>query len=236
MHCAYCGGQNPEDARFCAHCARSLQPASAAATPPPAQPVPAAQPDRVPLTGDPIDPPPGPGGAPSPAAPTGAPYTCAVCGYVLGPFDQACARCKTPRGMRVDPAAAMPGTYMPVPGLEAGMVNTSGARSTVPEDVKRGWNWGGCTLGCFWALAMRMPLWALAALVSGFCALLSIPLAIFLGIKGNELAWQNRHFESVEQFRAVQRAWAIWGVSVTIIATVLYLVFFIIRVATGNLR
>lgn len=32
--------------------------------------------------------------------------------------------------------------------------------------------------------------------------------SIVLGVKGNEWAWQNRHFESIQQFKETQAAWA----------------------------
>lgn len=31
-----------------------------------------------------------------------------------------------------------------------------------------------------------------------------------LGLKGNEMAWQNKKWDSVEHFHAVQRKWALW--------------------------
>ena len=37
-------------------------------------------------------------------------------------------------------------------------------------------------------------------------------MAVILGVKGSEWAWQNRRFESVEQFKTVQKKWAMWGV------------------------
>lgn len=69
-----------------------------------------------------------------------------------------------------------------------------------------GWNWGAFFMGWIWALGMSN--------VIGF--LLSFFLSgignIIVGIKGNEWAWKSRKFDSVEQFRAVQHTWAVWGV------------------------
>lgn len=53
-----------------------------------------------------------------------------------------------------------------------------------------------------------------------------LPLAITLGFFGNELAWKNRKWESIEQFKAVQRAWAGWGLG-------LLVVFFVIGFIIG---
>jgi hypothetical protein len=36
-------------------------------------------------------------------------------------------------------------------------------------------------------------------------------MSIYLGVKGRELAWQNKRWESVEHFNSVQRRWSIWG-------------------------
>ena len=47
-------------------------------------------------------------------------------------------------------------------------------------------------------------------LIGCFC---SADPNIFLLIKGNELAWQNKRWDSVEAFKAHQRKWAIAGLS-----------------------
>ena len=85
------------------------------------------------------------------------------------------------------------------------MENTSGqgATSAVPEEIK-GWNWGAFWLNWIWSIAHNVWI-GLLALVLGLI------MSIILGIKGNEWAWQNRRFESIEQFRAVQAKWAVWG-------------------------
>lgn len=69
-----------------------------------------------------------------------------------------------------------------------------------------GWNWGAFFMGWIWALGMSN--------VIGFllCFFLSGIGSIIVGIKGNEWAWKSRQFTSVEEFRAVQHAWAVWGV------------------------
>jgi hypothetical protein len=36
---------------------------------------------------------------------------------------------------------------------------------------------------------------------------------IILEFKGNELTWQNRKGESIEQFKNVQRKWIYWGIA-----------------------
>lgn len=135
--------------------------------------------------------------------------------------------------MRVDPNATMPGTFQTAPGMDAGTVNTSGLRSSVPLEIQGGWNWGGCLLGWIWCFAMRLPLWGALALLSnlmsifwGLFNLVNIILATVFGIKGNEWAWQNRRFESVEHFRKVQHIWMIWGFAITLF----FIVFLVMSV------
>jgi len=41
--------------------------------------------------------------------------------------------------------------------------------------------------------------------------LIYLALTIWFGLKGNEWAWQNRRFESIAQFKKVQRIWAYWA-------------------------
>src|SRR5437867_11974620 len=113
-NCKFCGQQNADDATYCAGCKRPLS--AAAAT--------AAQP----LTG---------AGAPTTAEPAEAAYTCKACGYIFGPFDEVCARCKAPRGATSSPAgsalapaayaagAAVPSTGVYILGSEFREENTS---------------------------------------------------------------------------------------------------------------
>lgn len=88
--------------------------------------------------------------------------------------------------------------------------NTSGQgkNAEVPEGIK-GWSWGAFCLSWVWALGNRTWI-GLLALVPyvGF-------LMIFvLGFKGREWAWQNKEWDSVEQFNKVQKKWSFWGVIV----------------------
>lgn len=80
---------------------------------------------------------------------------------------------------------------------------------------------------------MRLPLWGALALLSnlmsifwGLFNLVNIILATVFGIKGNEWAWQNRRFESVEHFRKVQHIWMIWGFAITLF----FIVFLVMSV------
>ncbi len=98
-------------------------------------------------------------------------------------------------------------------GLQS-LRNTSGQGQSayVPPEVKSGWNWGAFSLTWIWAIGNNTWI-GLVALVPAA----ELVMAIVLGIKGNEWAWQNRRFESVQQFREVQAAWSAWGILILIL-------------------
>jgi len=75
-----------------------------------------------------------------------------------------------------------------------------------PPEIQ-GLNWGAFLLNWIWAIANQVWI-GLAALVP--CVGLFV--AIYLLIKGNELAWTGpRQWESAQQFQEVQAAWLKWG-------------------------
>lgn len=86
--------------------------------------------------------------------------------------------------------------------------NTSGLGNLypVPPEIP-GWSWGAFCLNWIWAGRNRVPfgLMAIIPFVGFF-------IAIVLGLKGREWAWQNRRWDSVEHFNRAQRRWSIWGI------------------------
>jgi hypothetical protein len=94
-----------------------------------------------------------------------------------------------------------PGGY----GMQAANNSGQGQGSPVPPEVQ-GLNWGAFFLNWIWAIVNNAGiLWVLVGLFFSPVA------SIFLLIKGNELAWQNKRWDSVEAFKAHQRKWAIAG-------------------------
>ncbi|GAA5169889.1 hypothetical protein [Viridibacterium curvum] len=85
--------------------------------------------------------------------------------------------------------------------------NTSGMGKghPIPEDVK-GWGWGPFVLSWIWALGNKTYI-GLLALVP----YVGLIVSIYLGIKGRELAWQNKRWDSVEHFNRIQRRWSFWA-------------------------
>jgi len=122
----------------------------------------------------------------------------------------------TPPGGPTPPPQPPPNSFVPP-------TNTSGTGGPVPEEIK-GWNWGAFWLHFIWGIAHNVWLSLLY-----FC--LGIIWMIVLGIKGNEWAWQQRQFDSVEQFKQTQAAWAKWG---WIVFGVL-VVFYILAALLGGL-
>ena len=79
--------------------------------------------------------------------------------------------------------------------------NSGQGKGIIPPEGVRGWSWGAFLLNWIWAIGNRtwVGLFALVPYI-GFV------VAIVLGIKGREWAWQNKEWESVEHFLAVQKS------------------------------
>ncbi|HLK55573.1 MAG TPA: hypothetical protein VKU00_03365 [Chthonomonadaceae bacterium] len=108
-------------------------------------------------------------------------------------------------------------------------------RQQVLPDELKGRNWGGFLLPLFWGSANRVWIglipvlgivYSLLSLVLGPAlpdlgnafGPLSLGVSFYLLLKGNELAWRSgRRWESVEQFRKVQTAWARVGLIVNLL-------------------
>lgn len=80
-------------------------------------------------------------------------------------------------------------------------------------------NWGACIITPIWGLFNNTPI-ACIAFVLPFIPylgwLLSILFSIYCGAKGNEWAWENKEWESINHFHSVQRKWAIWAVAIEV--------------------
>ena len=108
------------------------------------------------------------------------------------------------------------------------------------ESAKNSWSWGGFLLNWIWGLGHSY--WWPSLVVLGLFMLslisillffpigiifiiilnvFSIAMSIFLGIKGNSIAWENGCFDNIEHFRSKERKWTIAGVIVLIISIVL---------------
>ncbi|MGD0504673.1 MAG: hypothetical protein ABSD02_18180 [Steroidobacteraceae bacterium] len=118
----------------------------------------------------------------------------------------------------------MPNPYSPPQSqlddvLLAGENNSGGGQGIVPPAGVSGWSWGAFFLSWIWAVFNKTWLGLLALIpYIGFL------VAVYLGVKGRELAWRNKRWESLEQFNHVQRRWSVWGVIIVIGAVILGIV------------
>lgn len=108
------------------------------------------------------------------------------------------------------PAAASPAPEAsnPSPTINQGVNPATfvpGSNGPLPAEL-HGWNWGAFFLNWIWGVSHRTWIALLC-----FVPLVNIVMPFVLGAKGNEWAWQNRPFKSVEEFKQTQRVWTIWG-------------------------
>lgn len=82
-----------------------------------------------------------------------------------------------------------------------------------------GWNWGAFFLNWIWALNHKyyLGLLSLVPCVGFF-------MAIYMGIKGNQIAWESGRFPDVEEMKKCQAIWAKWGVIIFCVACALQIV------------
>lgn len=126
-------------------------------------------------------------------------------------------------------------------------VNNSGQgpNVTVPEEVADKFNWGAFLLSWIWGLGNKtyITLVMLATVVLAFIPIVNfvsgmvqLGLAIWFGIKGNEWAWQNKKFESVEAFHAYQKKWVVAGIILLAVCAILAIlaIFLIMAVAMSG--
>jgi serine/threonine protein kinase len=106
------------------------------------------------------------------------------------------------------------------------IVNNSGCGRIFDETIPipaeiRGWSWGGFLLTGIWS-----PFNLVWVGLLSWVPYLGLIVTIWMGFKGNELAWKSKRWASIEQFKKHQRNWAISGFIVT------GLVFVIVFLAT----
>jgi hypothetical protein len=82
--------------------------------------------------------------------------------------------------------------------------------SAIDEVKLDKWNWGAFLLAPFWTLANRLDGWTYLTLIPG----LNIPVIIYLGIKGNKIAFNKAKSISVDDFMAIQRHWNKWALRI----------------------
>jgi hypothetical protein len=89
------------------------------------------------------------------------------------------------------------------------------------------WNWGAFLLCPFWLMNHRkigIGILYLVLCLIPIANLATLPMIIYYGVKGNEVAVASGRFTDDAQFVAVQTAWRNWGVVVSIISIALGIV------------
>lgn len=93
------------------------------------------------------------------------------------------------------------------------------------------WNWGAFLLPFLWSVNHKVKWgWGILVLSLGsrvpgigpIFAIVSVGVAIYLGLKGHTLGWQSRRFDGgLAQYFEVQRKWTTWGAAVLIVLFIL---------------
>lgn len=138
----------------------------------------------------------------------------------------------TYRPDNVEPAPVEPSRDIPFEvdaGKERHAENSSGSRNAeIPPEIKR-WNWAAFLMPAVWGLFSGVPmavvLWAAVFLPAPFGQIVLLVGAVFLGARGNELAWRGKKWESVDHFIRFQKQWSTWAIRISIAFLVLALVY-----------
>jgi hypothetical protein len=94
--------------------------------------------------------------------------------------------------------------------------NSGQGKGSVPPPGVTGWSWGAFLLNWIWSLGNGTYIGLLAMV-----PYVGIIMAIVLGIKGREWAWQNKRWDSVEHFNRVQKKWSAWAVGILVVPALL---------------
>lgn len=95
--------------------------------------------------------------------------------------------------------------------------NTSGHGdfSEIPSDIQK-WNWGAFWLTWIWGIGNRSYIALLSLL-----PILNIIMPFYLGKYGNELAWRNKYWYTLEDFKLAQKKWSLAGWALTLVILIL---------------
>ncbi len=124
------------------------------------------------------------------------------------------------------------------------VLNNSGQGTgiVVPEDVKNHFNWGAFLLGWIWGIGNKSYLTFLSFAALLVCwipivgPLVPLGLAIWFGIKGNEWAWQNKQFDSVEAFHEYQKLWVKAGLVLLALSVIVGIIFGVLIAGVAALQ
>ena len=97
-----------------------------------------------------------------------------------------------------------------------------GEKTTIPPEI-HGWNWGAFFLSWIWGIGNNVWIALIMFIPIPFLAFI---MAIVLGVKGNQWAWQKKRWESIEHFQNTQQTWAYWGAGLFVLWIIFIGVFY----------
>ena len=102
------------------------------------------------------------------------------------------------------------------------------SNNETPQNIKQ-WNWGAFWLSWIWGIGNKS--------FKTFFAL--IPYFGFIwmfvcGAKGNQWAWENKQWASIEDYNNTQRKWAVIGNSLAVLSLILVVTLFIFAQNISN--
>jgi hypothetical protein len=104
--------------------------------------------------------------------------------------------------------------------------NTSGTRSARLPQSARGWNTAAFLIGPVWGpvngvwlgvVGLTVLVIPESVLTLGLRITLYLAYGVFLGFRGNEMAWRARRWVSLEQFQKVQQQWMLLALVVNLV-------------------
>ena len=103
-------------------------------------------------------------------------------------------------------------------------------RGEIPQEINK-WNWGAFLLTWIWGVGNGLY-WPLAIIIVGLIPYVgwaaSLAASIYLGMKGSELAWKAKDWESIEHFKRIQHNWMIAGICALGVYLLITIITFII--------
>ena len=114
----------------------------------------------------------------------------------------------------------------PAPPAAAPVPNTSGqgVAAVVPDEIKK-WSWAAFLMHFIWGIGNKTYI-ALLTLIP----VVGIVMVFILGAKGNEWAWRNKQWSSIEEFKRVQKIWVWVGLGLLIVGFILNVLFLILGI------
>lgn len=90
------------------------------------------------------------------------------------------------------------------------------------------WNWSAFLIAPIWTLANKLEKWTLLTLIP----FANIGVAIYLGSKGNKLAFPKSNIKSIDEFMVLQEKWKILTIRILGISLMVSLIFFIFSLSS----